>query len=121
MKARKTAIFISLIVFLAAGIYGVVYMAGTPVTYDGSNTDVYELYQNPSDYDTSDADGVASIIVKENLEKTNAVNAVTAVVFDFRGYDTMGESFILLTAISGSMAILRKGRKGGNLKDEEEH
>jgi len=59
--------------------------------------------------------------VNEDLQKTNAVNAVTAVVFDFRGYDTMGESFILITAISGSMAILRKAKKGGAGSLEDEH
>lgn len=41
-------------------------------------------------------------------EKTKALNVVTAVVFDFRGYDTIGESFVLFTAITASAAILRK-------------
>ena len=70
------------------------------------------LQQNPSDYSVSDPahDGVASNIVKENLEKTHAVNNVTAIVFDFRGYDTLGESFILLIAITGATVILRRGR-----------
>lgn len=113
MKARKIVAVTALLIFLGAGIFGMVYMAGSPKTYDGSGTDVYELYQNPADYDTSKPDGVADIIVKENLEKTKAANAVTAIVFDFRGYDTMGESFILLTAISGSMAILRRSKKKG--------
>lgn len=116
---KKLIAVIALIVFLGAGIYGVAYMFGNvPITYDGSKTDVYALLQNPSDYDTSDADGVASIIVKENLEKTQAVNNVTAVVFDFRGYDTLGESFILLTAITGALVILRKSRKRGEIGDE---
>ena len=50
-------------------------------------------------------------VVKENLEKTMAANNVAAVVFDFRGYDTLGESFILLTAIAGSFVILSRGHK----------
>lgn len=104
----------ALAVFLVTGIYAVVYMyRNIPLTYDGSDTDVYALMQDPSDYDVSDPDGIAGIMVQENLDKTRAVNNVTAIVFDFRGYDTMGESFILLTAITGSLVILRKSKKRG--------
>jgi len=103
---------IALIVILVAGIFGVTYMYNNiPITYDGSTTDVYELLQDPSNYETSDADGIANIIVKENLEQTNAVNNVTAIVFDFRGYDTMGEAFILIVSVTGALAILRKSKK----------
>ena len=105
----------SLIVILAFGIVGVVYMYYTPLAYDGSKTDAAALMKNPTQYDTTNADGVADIMVKEDLDKTRSQNAVTAIVFDYRGFDTMGESFILLTAISGSMAILRAAtRKGGD-------
>lgn len=36
---------------------------------------------------------------------------VASIVFNFRGYDTMGESFILVTAVTGSLVILRKVKK----------
>lgn len=111
---KKVVLCLSLVIFLAVGVWVAVDMASMPPTYDGSDTDVTELYENPDRYDVSDPDGVADIIVQEDLAKTHAANAVTAVVFDFRGYDTMGESFILLTAIAGSMAILRKAKKGGD-------
>ena len=110
---KKLILAISLVVILCFGVYSVVYMQQEiPITYDGRGTDVYELQQNPSDYSVSDPapDGVASIIVKENLEKTHAVNNVTAIVFDFRGYDTLGESFVLLIAITGATVILRRKR-----------
>ena len=58
-----------------------------------------------------DPDGVADVIVQENLEKTAAKNVVFSVVYNFRGYDTMGESFILIAAIAGSLVILRKSSK----------
>ena len=90
-----------------------------PITYDGSDTDVTRLYADPSGYDVSDPDGVADIIVKTNLEKTMAANNVAAIVFDYRGFDTIGESFILLAAIAGSFAILRTAkRKEDDHKDE---
>ena len=102
---------ISLIIILCVGVYAVVYMQREiPITYDGRGTDVYELQQNPQDYDTSDPDGVAAIMVEENLATTQAVNNVTAIVFDFRGYDTLGESFVLLIAITGATVILRRKR-----------
>ena len=108
---KKLIMAISLIIILCVGVYAVVYMQQEiPVTYDGRGTDVYELQQNPQDYDTSDPDGVASIMVQENLAKTRAVNNVTAIVFDFRGYDTLGESFVLLIAITGATVILRRHR-----------
>lgn len=108
---KKLIMAISLIIILCVGVYAVVYMQQEiPVTYDGRGTDVYELQQNPQDYETSDPDGVASIMVQENLAKTQAVNNVTAIVFDFRGYDTLGESFVLLIAITGATVILRRHR-----------
>ena len=105
--------YLSLVALALSGLWAVINLVELGPTYDGSDTDVVALYQHPERYDVSDPDGVAEIIVKENLDKTRAVNAVTAVVFDFRGYDTMGEAFILITAIAGSAAILRKAKKGG--------
>jgi multisubunit Na+/H+ antiporter MnhB subunit len=124
MKLKKIVALLSLSVFLIAGVFGAVYMFGQPVTYDGRGTDVIALYEDPAGFDPAGADGIASIIVGQDLERTRAANVVTAVVFDFRGYDTMGEAFILITAISGAMAILRKTGKGGEISEvehEEKH
>lgn len=106
---KKLILVIASLVILIAGISSVVYMQqNIPVTYDGRNTDVYGLLQDPDNYTLEGADGAASVIVKENLDKTRAVNNVTAIVFDFRGYDTLGESFVLLIAITGATVVLRK-------------
>lgn len=44
--------------------------------------------------------------------RTGAVNVVTAVILDFRAYDTLGEATVLFTAVIGIMAVLRRpGRK----------
>ncbi|MGB9757150.1 MAG: hydrogen gas-evolving membrane-bound hydrogenase subunit E [Candidatus Bipolaricaulaceae bacterium] len=40
-----------------------------------------------------------------------ANNAVTAIVFDYRGYDTLGEATVLFTAVTGVALILRRVRK----------
>lgn len=117
---KKTLLAISLFIILVCGVAGVRYAYDHgSVTYDGSGVDVTKLYENPSDYDESNPDGVADVIVKENLDKTMAANNVAAVVFDFRGFDTLGESFILLTAIAGSFVILSVSlRKGKEEKSE---
>jgi len=46
------------------------------------------------------------------LQPTGAANLVTAVILDFRAYDTLGEATVLFTAVMGVLAVLRKtGRK----------
>jgi len=84
-----------------------------------SDVDVVDLYEDPDSYDTSDDADASTIIIEENLEKTQAANNVAAVVFDFRGFDTLGESFILLTAIAGSFVILSR-KKNPHDKVQEE-
>ena len=37
-------------------------------------------------------------------------NAVTAVNFDYRGFDTLGEEFMLLAAVTGTVVLLRGSR-----------
>ena len=107
---KKFLTWVCLAVFMVAGIYACVTMAAMPRTYDGQNAtvSVYELRQDPSSYDDSTADGAAAVIVQQNLEKTHAVNDVTSIVFDFRGSDTMGEAFWLITAVAGVTVLLRK-------------
>lgn len=38
-------------------------------------------------------------------------NVVTAVVFDYRGFDTLGEATVLFAAVVGILALFRKPRK----------
>ena len=119
MMAKKIVALISVLVILAAGVYGVIsaYNADNYQSYNG-DADAKELYAAPTEYDVSEASGVADVIVKENLDKTMAANNVAAVVFDFRGFDTLGESFILLTSIAGAFVILSVSKK--KKKEDEE-
>ena len=57
--------------------------------------------------------------MQQNLAKTHAVNDVTSIVFDFRGYDTMGEAFILITAVAGSSVILFTRKSGKEEKKDD--
>ncbi len=50
-------------------------------------------------------------IIENTQQETGANSAVTAVVFDYRGYDTLGEATILFTAVTGVVALFRKREK----------
>ncbi len=106
MKKFLTYVCLALVLF--GCIVAAKDMAGMSRTYDGrlAPVSVLELQEDPAAYDDSVADGAAGAIVQQNLEKTHAVNDVTSIVFDFRGYDTMGEAFILITAVAGAVVIL---------------
>jgi multisubunit Na+/H+ antiporter MnhB subunit len=54
---------------------------------------------------------MAEHYIEGAISKTGSANLVTGVVFDFRGYDTMGEAVVLVTAVLGVLTILRiKGK-----------
>ncbi len=55
---------------------------------------------------------------KDRPTGTGAANAVTAVLLDYRAYDTLGEATVIFVSIIGAYAILRPvGRtRGGELK-----
>ena len=54
---------------------------------------------------------MAGAYINGAAEKTGSANLVTGVVFDFRGYDTLGEATVLVTAVLGVLTILRIGGK----------
>ena len=50
-------------------------------------------------------------IIENTQSETGANSAVTAVVFDYRGYDTLGEATILFTAVTGVVMLFRRKKK----------
>jgi multisubunit Na+/H+ antiporter MnhB subunit len=55
---------------------------------------------------------MADAYVNGAVDRTGSVNLVTGVIFDFRGYDTLGEATVLVTAVLGVLTILRlRGKK----------
>ena len=107
---KKFLIYVCLGTIMIAGIFGAVEMSRMAPTYDGTKApvSVYELRQNPDSYDDSVSDGAAGAIIQQNLAETHAVNNVTSIVFDFRGYDTMCESFIMVLTVSAIIVLIRK-------------
>ncbi|MDA3835715.1 MAG: DUF4040 domain-containing protein [Spirochaetales bacterium] len=54
---------------------------------------------------------MAGYYTQAGAESTGSANLVTGVLFDFRGYDTLGEATILFTAALGVVTILRAKSK----------
>jgi multicomponent Na+:H+ antiporter subunit B len=48
------------------------------------------------------------------VPRRSATDVVTSTTFDFRGFDTLGEEFILFAAAVGVGALLRAGREEGD-------
>ena len=119
---KKWLTYVSLGIILFASVFAMVTLAGMPRTYAGETAavPVYDLQQNPEAYDDTFSDGAAGAIVQQNLAKTHAVNDVTSIVFDFRGYDTMGEAFILVTAVTGSAVVLFTKKAGKEESQDEQ-
>lgn len=62
---------------------------------------------------------VSKIYLEDGLTKTGAANIVTAVILDFRGYDTLGEVTVLFTAVIGVLSVVRRiGRKKAGFEDD---
>ncbi|MDI9369311.1 MAG: hypothetical protein GX181_04760 [Synergistaceae bacterium] len=49
--------------------------------------------------------------IENALNDISAENIVTAIVFDYRGFDTIGEAAVLFTALTAVSVLLREGRK----------
>jgi multicomponent Na+:H+ antiporter subunit B len=73
------------------------------------------LYATQDMPDWGDPGSPASIHVsprylEKTLEETATPNAVTSVLADYRGYDTLGETSVIFTAGVSCILILRKRR-----------
>lgn len=72
----------------------------------------YQMAIAPLDMLGEHTTRMAEAYIEGAAEKTGSANLVTGVLFDFRGYDTLGEATILFTAAIGVLTVLRlKGKK----------
>ena len=87
----KKTIFIAAVIVLGGllcGTFEAIHPFGVPAN---SAMDDYFLVHAPAD--------------------RSAMNVVTSLVFDFRGFDTLGEAAVLFTALSAIGALFRDGGK----------
>ena len=54
-----------------------------------------------------DASDMDDYMIENSQEETGSNNVVAAVLFDYRGLDTLGEATILFTAVTGVLLLLR--------------
>lgn len=57
---------------------------------------------------------VAPRYLEKGQEETGTENAVTGVILNYRGYDTMGEVTVIFTALAAVLGILGRERRGRN-------
>ncbi len=50
-------------------------------------------------------------IIDNSQGEVGADNSVTGVVFDYRGFDTLGEATVLFTAVAGVILLFRRLKK----------
>jgi multisubunit Na+/H+ antiporter MnhB subunit len=50
-------------------------------------------------------------IIMNTQNETGTNSGVTTIVFDYRGFDTLGEATILFAAVSGVLMIFRRVKK----------
>ncbi len=56
--------------------------------------------------------GVSADYLARSAKQTGAANAVTAVLLDYRAYDTLGEATVIFVSVLGAYAVLRRlGRR----------
>ena len=62
---------------------------------------------------------VAPRYLADSIKETSVPNVVTAVLADYRGYDTLGETTVIFTAGIGVMLLLRGGRRRGRASGDD--
>ncbi|MDI9632644.1 MAG: hypothetical protein QFX32_01140 [Methanolinea sp.] len=64
------------------------------------------------------ASDMDTYFIENGQAQAAANNIVTSIVFDFRGFDTLGESVVLFCAVTGVGLVLREMREGEERGDE---
>lgn len=80
---------------------------------------VYASFDMPAfgDPDAPAHNHVAPRYLSESFNEIGLPNVVTSVLASYRGYDTMGEAFVIFTAAAGVIAIIGRTRRRRNGKD----
>lgn len=54
---------------------------------------------------------IARYYIEEGMKETGSANIVNSIVWDFRGFDTLGEEIVLFTAAVGVLTVIIFGFK----------
>lgn len=66
------------------------------------------LRNKPDDFGR---ESIGKNILRYSTENTGAANSVTGVLWDFRGYDTVGEATVIFIAVAGVAALFRRSKE----------
>ena len=96
VKVSRTVVGVAFAVAFVAviGLFGIQVFTEFP----GFGTPVMERF----------SDAPSATYLAQGLQETGAPNIVTAVLLDFRAWDTLGEATVLFCAALGAVAILRR-------------
>ena len=65
---------------------------------------------------------VRDYIVENGSRETGALNLVTAIYLGYRAFDTLGETMVLLLAVSGVVYFVDlSGKKDGGVHEKNDH
>ena len=100
---RNALMAISMLILFAS----LMYVAINPGDF-GGKTGEHLVFGEPKFTDMDD------YFIHHGQNQTGANNIVTSIVFDYRGYDTLGEASVLFTAVLGVGVVLRMLKKRGD-------
>ena len=63
------------------------------------------------EFDKENTPEMDEYIIDNTQDETGADNGVTSVVFDYRGFETLGEATVLFTAVAGVIILFRRLKK----------
>lgn len=82
-------------------------------------------FGDPHQNEPEETDGKNNYMDDEMIEQgqndTGNNNIVTAVVFDYRGFDTLGEATVLFAAVSGVAMLFRRRIKAQNENEDQQN
>ncbi len=95
---RAVAAILAILIFIVLGL------AFAKIPFGNVNLEDYHYYNPIQDKQTSDS--VPAHYLKEGKNETGSTNIVTAVVVDYRGFDTLGEVTVLFLASTGVGSVM---------------
>ncbi len=97
---------VALTLLLAVGLFGVHLLADLPAFGEPV---MARIAHTP-----------AQTYLEEGLASTGSANVVTAVLLDYRGYDTLGEATVLFCAVLGALSVLRRRARRAATRSADE-
>lgn len=103
------------LVLLVAGVFLFVALEQLPTFGSFPDRNVSGTYENLGvQRPVLENKSIGQQILENAPQESGGANVVTDVLWDYRGYDTLGEATVLFTAVVGIAALFRKR------KEEEE-